>query len=514
MVAPSPRPGKKTKKRVPASFLQLNPYPIVEVTLEGDLIYANPPAEEAFPDLAQQGLKHPMFAEWQKMLQPLKREHTLRREIQIGKHWFIQQFILISDTQRARIYFTPIDELKATQRELEKEKCILQTLMNGSKNVHLVYLDRDFNFVRVNETYAKGCGYQPEELVGKNHFKLFPHSENENIFKKVRETGEPVEFKDKPFIFLDQQDRGVTYWDWTLHPVKNSDGLVEGFVLSLIETTERKKIQNKLQVNAYILQQYANNMEALAKARAKQLSQVERLVAIGQTAGMVGHDIRNPLQAIAGELYLCKEEVETISNEEAKKNMRESLQSIEQNLFYIDKIVADLQDFTKPLNPCRENVNIENTIEEALLIVNIPSNLEVNIHIQENFPLLYVDQSMLKRALTNLIQNAVQAMPDGGTLKIVAQYNNGVAYISISDTGAGIPPEIQPKLFTPLFTTKSKGQGFGLAVTKRLIEAQNGTITYQTKTNHGTTFTIQLPTTQPVRNSDGSRQFDAQTPPR
>ena len=122
MVAPSPRPGKKTKKRVPASFLQLNPYPIVEVTLEGDLIYANPPAEEAFPDLAQQGLKHPMFAEWQKMLQPLKREHTLRREIQIGKHWFIQQFILIPDTQRARIYFTPIDELKATQRELEKEK--------------------------------------------------------------------------------------------------------------------------------------------------------------------------------------------------------------------------------------------------------------------------------------------------------------------------------------------------------------------------------------------------------
>jgi PAS domain-containing protein len=168
--------------------LQLNPYPIVEVTLEGDLIYANPPAEEAFPDLAQQGLKHPMFAEWQKMLQPLKREHTLRREIQIGKHWFIQQFILISDTQRARIYFTPIDELKATQRELEKEKCILQTLMNGSKNVHLVYLDRDFNFVRVNEKYAKGCGYQPKNYW-ENHFKLFPHSENENIFKKVRKQG-------------------------------------------------------------------------------------------------------------------------------------------------------------------------------------------------------------------------------------------------------------------------------------------------------------------------------------
>jgi len=513
MVASSQRLGKKTKKRVPASFLQLNPYPIVEISIEGDLFYANPPAEEAFPDLAQQGLKHPVFAEWQKTLEVLKSEHKLRREIKIGEHWFIQQFIQIPSVKRIRIYFTPIDELKATQQELEKEKSILQTIMNGSKNVHLVYLDRDFNCVLVNETYARGCGYQPHELIGKNHFELFPHSENEAIFKKVRETGEPVEFKDKPFIFLDQPERGLTYWDWTLQPVKNSDGRVEGFVLTLIETTERKRIQNKLQVNAYILQQYANNMEALAKERAKQLSQVERLVAIGQTAGMVGHDIRNPLQAIAGELYLCKEEVEAITNEETKRNMRESLHNIEQNLFYIDKIVADLQDFTKPLNPCWENVNVEHTIEEALLIVNIPENLAVNIEIQENFPVLIADQSMLKRALTNLIQNAVQAMPNGGVLKIVAQHNKGIASISVSDTGGGIPPEIQPKLFTPLFTTKSKGQGLGLAVTKRLVEAQNGTITYQTQLNRGTTFTIQLPINQSPKNSDGSRQFDVQTPP-
>ena len=84
-------------------------------------------------------------------------------------------------------------------------------------------------------------------------------------------------------------------------------------------------------------------------------------------------------------------------------------------------------------------------------------------------------------------------MPNGGNLTIAATHNTTIAQVSISDTGDGIPPEIQPKLFTPLFTTKSKGQGFGLAVTKRLIEAQNGTITYQTQTGKGTTFTIQLP---------------------
>ena len=119
---------------------------------------------------------------------------------------------------------------------------------------------------------------------------------------------------------------------------------------------------------------------------------------------------------------------------------------------------------------------------------------------------------MLKRALINLIQNAVQAMPNGGNLKSPPTTPTTNAEVSITDTGDGIPPEIQPKLFTPLFTTKSKGQGFGLAVTKRLIEAQNGTITYQTQTGKGTTFTIQLPIK--YRSSDGPRQFDAQTPPR
>jgi PAS domain S-box-containing protein len=487
----SQQKSKKTnRRRVPATFLALNPYPIIEIGYEGKLYFANDAAEAAFPDLKQKRLEHPLFEGWQTIFQTLSgKTHNLRREIQIYENWFIEQFFLVPGAKRIRLYLTPINELKHAQQALEKEKNILQTVMNGSEIIHLVYLDRDFNFVKVNETYAKGCGYSPEEMIGKNHFQLFPHHENEAIFRKVRDTGEPIEFKDKPFIFKDQPQRGVTYWDWTLKPVKNEDKQVEGLVFSLIETTERKHNQIKLI-------DFANNMETLAEERAKQLSQAERLATIGQTAGMVGHDIRNPLQAIAGELYLCRDEAQSFPDEQPRKNILESLQSIEQNLFYIDKIVADLQDFTKILNPNWESVNIEHAIEEAMLIVTIPNNLKVNINIQQNFPPLKADQAMLKRALTNLIQNAVQAMPDGGNLQITAHHTNSKAEINITDTGDGIPLEIQPKLFTPLFTTKSKGQGFGLAVTKRLIEAQNGNITFQTNTGKGTTFTIQLPTKQ------------------
>jgi len=100
---------------------------------------------------------------------------------------------------------------------------------------------------------------------------------------------------------------------------------------------------------------------------------------------------------------------------------------------------------------------------------------------------------MLKRAFINLIQNAVQAMPNGGTLKINAQRQGNHVFISVEDTGEGIPEEVKSKLFTPLFTTKSKGQGFGLAVVKRLVEAQDGKITFNSQKGKGTTFTIQLP---------------------
>ena len=152
-------------------------------------------------------------------------------------------------------------ELAELARSLEREKGILQSVMNGAKNSHLVYLDRDFNFVRVNEAYARTCGYTPEEMVGKNHFVLYPHAENEAIFSRVRDTGVPVEVHDKPFVFPDQPERGTTYWDWTLTPVKNDSGYVEGLVFSLFETTQRKQVEEALREANEQLQQQAEELQ-------------------------------------------------------------------------------------------------------------------------------------------------------------------------------------------------------------------------------------------------------------
>ena len=102
---------------------------------------------------------------------------------------------------------------------------------------------------------------------------------------------------------------------------------------------------------------------------------------------------------------------------------------------------------------------------------------------------------LLQRALTNLVTNAIQAMPNGGSLKINGKIKDNKIVVTVSDTGVGIPDEVKSKLFTPMMTTKAKGQGFGLAVSKRLIEALKGTISFESQVGKGTKFIIELPMT-------------------
>lgn len=128
---------------------------------------------------------------------------------------------------------------------LQAEKDLLEAIMENTE-AHLAYLDPQFNFIRVNSTYAKGSGHSAGELIGRNHFEPFPNEENQAIFEKVRDTGEPVEFRAKPFEFADQPWRGITYWDWTLIPIKGDSGQVQGLVLSLLDVTERIRAQEAL----------------------------------------------------------------------------------------------------------------------------------------------------------------------------------------------------------------------------------------------------------------------------
>ena len=272
-----------------------------------------------------------------------------------------------------------------------------------------------------------------------------------------------------------------------------ADGKIMEMLESNVDITERIGMQTKLEESAVMVEEYANQMEELANKRAEQLKDAERLAAIGATAGMVGHDIRNPLQAITGDVFLAKTELIAIPESEEKKNALESLQEIEKNVDYINKIVADLQDFARPLNPRAEEVDLQLLIEELLKKNGLPENIKMSVKVETDVGKIVADSSYINRIMYNLVNNAVQAMPQGGKLIVRVSKEASDVIIAVKDTGVGIPKAIQSKLFTPMFTTKAKGQGFGLAVIKRMTESLGGTVTFESQESKGTTFIICLP---------------------
>ncbi len=175
-----------------------------------------------------------------------------------------------------------------------------------------------------------------------------------------------------------------------------------------------------LEENEKELKAHSEHLETLVEERTKKLRDSERLAAIGETAGMVGHDIRNPLQSITGELYLARTNLASLPDTHAKEDLNESIGYIEEQLIYVNKIVQDLQDYAKIPKPQLQETDLEKTVQDVLSSMNIPETITVSYSLEAGFPKINTDPLYLKRILTNLTSNAIQAMPNGGKLDITA----------------------------------------------------------------------------------------------
>lgn len=283
-----------------------------------------------------------------------------------------------------------------------------------------------------------------------------------------------------PSLIIDSGDRLQTLAaDGTTYDVQSS------YLLDW-QNTNRSKLYVLRDVSELVEYQY--NLEQLVEEKSNELMQTERMAAIGETTLMVGHDLRNPLQV----LKFLTHELKKMNESGQTENTSSILDKIDSNVNYMDKIVSDLSLYARNRKPIKQSIGLIELIESCLVKINIPNDIFIDYDFNFEYR-INCDPYMIERVFNNLILNAVQAMPDGGVITIKAQSRAGSNIITVTDSGTGIPEEIEAKIFEPLNTSKSKGVGMGLAVCKKIVNLHEGSIKVDQNIFDGTSFVIKMP---------------------
>jgi len=220
----------------------------------------------------------------------------------------------------------------------------------------------------------------------------------------------------------------------------------------------------------------------------ERLREAARMAAIGETATMVAHDLRNPLQGISGAAFVLKQRWGPTRDSETA----EMLDVIDSSLGYADNIVRDLMDYSKEVHLEFAETTAKAVTEAALLQTKTPENVRVRNLIRDT-PRVMIDAPKMQRVFVNLTRNAIEAMPRGGELTLSSSELKGVLEVKIADTGEGIADSAMKSLWKPFKTTKTKGTGLGLVICKRIVEAHGGTIRAESAIRKGSTFTVTIP---------------------
>jgi len=344
-------------------------------------------------------------------------------------------------------------------------------------------------YTYVNPRVFDLIGYTPEEVLGKTPFDFMPPKEA----ARVGETFMKIITSQQPFSSLENanqhKDGRIVVMETSGVPIFHQDGQFCGYRGIDRDITERKQAEAELK-------KYSETLEVMVAERTKELREAqeqlvrkEKLAVLGKLAGGVGHELRNPLGAIKNAAYFLNMVLEN-----PEPDVKETLEIMNKEVTRSEDILSSLLDFARPTILTLRKVRINDVIAEAVTRSPIPENITLTRNPDDTLSDIMADPDKLLQVFTNLITNACQAMPDGGslTITIISPAEDRVS-VSVSDTGPGISEENMKRLFEPLFSTKAKGIGLGLVVTKAIIEAHQGSIDVRSESGKGTTFTVTLP---------------------
>lgn len=353
-----------------------------------------------------------------------------------------------------------VSKLKEKERELEilkrqaEEKAhsigiynenILQSVPSG-----VIGFDQELRITKMNASAEKILDLREADVIGRKHTEIL----NSPIVEII-ERRRTVERAEVGYI----THSGKRIWlGLNMSPLKDSSNDTIGQILVFTDLTELKAFQSQKELR-------------------------DRLSNLGEMSAGIAHELRNPMAVISGYTKILMKKVDDASVP--------AVEAISREVDVMDRIITDFLSFAKPTEVMATEFDLGRLLESCL--VNLEGSVE-RISIVQNtgmLPVVRADEVLMRQALTNLLQNAVESMPDGGELSIRGFADNGFR-LSISDTGHGIPASIKDKVFLPFYTTKEKGTGLGLSIVHKIVVSHGGTVRVESS-EKGTTFTVTFP---------------------
>jgi protein-histidine pros-kinase len=341
----------------------------------------------------------------------------------------------------------------------------------------IVIVNEAGEIVLINAQTERLFGYSRGQLVGAPLERLVP--ERYRGAHVRHRTGYLADPRTRPMgvdleLWGRRQDGTEFPVEISLSPLETGDGPLT--ISAIRDITERRRAQLALEEKTRALE-----------AAQEELVRKERLAILGQLAGGVSHELRNPLGVIKNSIYFLR----MVLPEDER--FRKHLSILDREIASANRIVSGLLDFARVTPPTRESLDLSALVQDTLERIQLPPAVRVERELSGALPRIMADPHQLDLVLANLVSNGVQAMPEGGALTIRTTTAGGEVILSVTDTGTGIRPEHLGRIFEPLFTTKAKGIGLGLAVARGLVESNGGRITATSTPGAGSRFELRFP---------------------
>ncbi|GAC1495425.1 MAG: hypothetical protein NVS1B2_13930 [Vulcanimicrobiaceae bacterium] len=393
--------------------------------------------------------------------------------------------VAIATTERD---ITKRNKAEIAMKQKLEELRRMATVVSDSNDAVILY-DFDGKILAWNRGAKETYGYTEAEALRMNVRDIVAESDREaalTLIEKIK-NGEVV--KSFELRRITKDNRILDVW-LTTTLLTDENGLPVAIGTTERDITERKRAEAQIsKLNEDLELRITERTKQLVEAQ-EELVRKGKLAVLGQVAGSVGHELRNPLGVMSNAVFFLQTMLP-----DADEITREYLGIIKDEITAAESIVSGLLDSVRTRSPQPEAVDLSSLIGRLLSKCTVPASIAIELDIAPSLPRVLVDAQQIQQVFNNLISNGLEAMPDGGTLEIRAKENPSDMSVTVrvGDTGVGMSREQQAKLFQPLFTTKARGIGLGLVVVKNLVQANRGSIDVGSEPGAGSTFAVTLP---------------------